>query len=101
MKKLSGSKLPVEVKGNMSPEGADRVGLLMTIAMVIERLCWRIVIPIFIAGLVLFNLFVYTSGPPIVSTNEQLWNDAPYACLIVYDPPAQLIKFKCSRVQGQ
>jgi hypothetical protein len=101
MKKLSGSKLPVEVKGNMSPEGADRVGLLMTIAMVIERLCWRIVIPIFLTGVVLYHAFAHTSVLPLADTNERLWNDAPYTCLIVYEPPTQLIEFKCSRVLGE
>jgi hypothetical protein len=101
VKKLPGSTLPVEVKGNMSPEGADRVGLLMTIMMVIERLCWRIVIPIFLTVVVLYHAFARASVLPIAGTNEGLWNDAPYACLIVYEPPTQLIEFKCTRVLGE
>lgn len=101
MKKLSGSKLPVEIKGNMSPEGADRVGLIMTIAMVIERLWWRIVIPIFLTGLVLYSFLADQSVLPFAIANEQLRDDVPYAYLVVFDSPTQLIEFKCSRVQGQ
>lgn len=93
MKKLSGSKLPVEVKGHMSPEGADRVGLLMAIAMVIERLLRKIVVSIILVGLI---FQAYKLALPVADADEQPRDDVPYAYL-----PTQLFEFECSRVQRQ
>lgn len=101
MKKLSGSKLPVEVKGNMSPEGADRVGMIMTVVMVIDRLWWKVAIVIGLAAL-LFNVaYANKLNTHLVNTNELTQDETAYACLIAYHPPSQSIKFKCSQVQGQ
>ncbi|PUA30403.1 MAG: hypothetical protein B0W54_07880 [Cellvibrio sp. 79] len=44
--KTPDKKLPVEVRGDMSPNGADRVGMLMAITMLIEKLWWKIAIVI-------------------------------------------------------
>lgn len=101
MKKLSGSKLPVEVKGNMSPEGADRVGMIMTVVMVIDRLWWKVAIVIGLAAL-LFNV-VYANKliTYLANANELTQDETSYAFLIAYHPPTHSLEFKCSRVQGQ
>lgn len=96
MKKLSGSKLPVEVKGHMSPEGADRVGLLMTITMLVERLWWKIAIVISLSGLVFNSAHTNKLITRLANINELTQGQAAYACLVVYQQHTQSFKFKCS-----
>lgn len=53
------AKHPVEVKGSMSPKGADRVGMLMAIATVIDKLLWKAIILVILVGLVLGGVYTY------------------------------------------
>ncbi|HCS64880.1 MAG TPA: hypothetical protein DIW64_12865 [Cellvibrio sp.] len=96
MKKLSDSKLPVEVKGNMSPEGSDRVGMLMTVTIGIDRLWWKIAILVGLAALV-FNGELVTH---VANANKLTPGETAYACLVAYHPPTKWIEFECLRVQG-
>lgn len=97
MKKLSDSKLPVEVKGNMSPEGSDRVGILIMVTIVIDRLWWKIAILVSLAALV-FNGGLVTH---VANANGLTPGETGYACLVSYHQPTKWIKFECLRVQGQ
>ncbi len=53
------AKHPLEVKGTMSPKGADRVGMLMAIATVIDKLLWKAIILVTLVGLVLGGVYTY------------------------------------------
>lgn len=50
------TKNPIEVKGTMSLKGADRVGMLMAIATVLDKLLWKTII---LVGLVLGGVYTY------------------------------------------
>jgi hypothetical protein len=82
--KLSGSKLSVEVKGNMSPEGADRVGMVI---MVIDRVWWKIVMSIGLAIFVFNGAYANKLVTHFPNADEPTWGETVYACLIAYHPP--------------
>ncbi|MEN0036409.1 MAG: hypothetical protein AAGC78_05050 [Cellvibrio sp.] len=54
MIKMPDKKPPVEISGAMSTKGADRVGLLMAIGWMLDKLLWRIIL--IIAVVIMMNV---------------------------------------------
>lgn len=89
-------KLPVEVRGNMSRKGADRVGMLMTIMMMFERLWWKSAIVIILAALFI-NACSTKPGVSTVDIGELASNERTYACIIAVHPRNRDVEFTCLR----